>query len=479
MRIRDCPKSVHVITSADGKTRKMEAQMKKTWNKVHDFFLKDLWRADASSLSRMKAFLINVLKLIAVITMDVIDGPLTLWAMSLVYTTLLSFVPLLAVSFSVLKAFGVHNKIQPFLFNFLAPLGPKGDELSQRIVEFVNNMKVGVLGFVGLVLLIYTVLSLIQKIERSFNSVWRVRSLRSILRRFSDYLSVVIVGPVLVVAAIGITATALSTSLLQRLIVIEPIGTVLYYTGELVPYVLVCAAFTFIYVFMPNTKVKLSSALVGGVVGGVLWETIGWGFGSFVVTTSKYGAIYSGLAVLMLFMIWLYLSWLILLVGAEVSFYHQNPQHLMFRASDGAPDGRMLEQSAVAIMFLIADHFFRNKEPWTEMALVHRLGLSAESVANIVDTLKRKGLIVETNSDPPEYLPARDLERITLREVYETARPPRVDDGFGRKRIVSIDAVEDVAREVDEAIFRALGDRTLREFVRSRDGDGVEQVRHS
>jgi membrane protein len=452
--------------------------MKNTLKIVRHFFLKDLWTIDASSLGRMRAFFIQVLKLIAVITRDVIDGPLTLWAMSLVYTTLLSLVPLLAVSFSVLKAFGVHNKIEPFLFNFLAPLGPKGTELSLRIVEFVNNMKVGVLGFVGLALLIYTVVSLIQKIEQSFNSVWRVRSLRSVLRRFSDYLSVVIVGPVLVFAAIGITATALSTSFMQRLIAVEPIGTILYYTAKLVPYVLVCAAFTFIYAFIPNTKVKLSSALVGGVFGGVLWETIGWGFGSFVVTTTKYGAIYSGFAVLILFMIWLYVSWLILLVGAEVSFYHQNPQHLMIRASDHAPDGRILEQIAVSIMFLIADHFFRNKEPWTETMLVRRLGSSAEPVANIVDALKRKGLIVETAAAPPAYLPARDLEGITLREVYEAVRPPGADDKTGRPRIASIeDAAENVVKEIDEAIFSALGERTLKEFVRSRYGDGVKHVR--
>jgi membrane protein len=442
--------------------------MKKAWTRTRDFFLKDLWAIDASSLGRKKAFIIQLLKLIAVITRDIIDGPLTLRAMSLVYTTLLSLVPLLAVSFSVLKAFGVHNRIEPFLYNFLAPLGPKGAELSQRIVEFVNNMKVGVLGFVGLALLIYTVVSLIQKIEESLNSVWRVRSLRSLLRRFSDYLSVVIVGPVLVVAAIGITAAALSSSFMQRMAAGETIGAILYYTGKLVPYVLVCAAFTFIYVFVPNTKVKLSSALVGGVVGGVLWETIGWGFGSFVVTTTRYGAIYSGFAVLILFMIWLYVSWLILLVGAEVSFYHQNPQHLFLRASDHAPDGRRLEQIAVSIMFLIADHFFRNKEPWTETALVSRFSPDSELVRNIVEALEQKGLIVETAADPPAYLPARDLDTVTLREVYDAVRLSGSEGGPGRDRIVH-DAVEEIVREVDEAIAGALRDRTLKDLIRGSD----------
>ncbi|MGE5173041.1 MAG: YhjD/YihY/BrkB family envelope integrity protein [Betaproteobacteria bacterium] len=444
--------------------------MKNALKLVRHFFLKDLWAIDTSPLGRVKAFSVQTLRLLAIITKDVIDGPLTLWAMSLVYTTLLSLVPLLAVSFSVLKAFGVHNKIEPFLFNFLAPLGPKGTELSQRIVEFVNNMKVGVLGFVGLALLIYTVVSLIQKIERSFNSVWRVRTLRSVLRRFSDYLSVILVGPVLVFAAIGITATALSTSFMQRLIAVEPIGTILYYTGELVPYVLVCAAFTFIYVFIPNTKVKLSSALVGGIFGGVLWETIGWGFGSFVVTTTKYGAIYSGFAVLIFFMIWLYVSWLILLVGAEISFYHQNPHALSIRRAARIPDAHLLEQIAVSIMFLIAYNFYYGKGPWTLTALTHRLGLALESAEAVVEALKKKLLIVETGDDPPAYLPTRDLEAIRLREVYVAVRLSATgDDGFERKNIVSLKGVVGILRAIDDAVGRALGETTLKDLVAGAD----------
>jgi len=191
--------------------------MKNMLNRVRGYFLKDLWAVDASSLGRLKAFFLRVLRYLVVIAGDVVNGPLTLWAMSLVYTTLLSLVPLLAVSFSVLKAFGVHNKIEPFLFNFLAPLGPKGADLSRTIVGFVDNMKVGVLGFVGLLLLLYTVISLIQKIEEAFNILWRVKNMRTLLRRFSDYLSVILVGPVLVVAALGFTATILSTTITQRL----------------------------------------------------------------------------------------------------------------------------------------------------------------------------------------------------------------------------------------------------------------------
>jgi membrane protein len=439
--------------------------MKTMLNRVRVFFLEDLWAIDASSLGGLKAFSLRALRLLAVITGDVFHGPLTLWAMSLVYTTLLSLVPLLAVSFSVLKAFGVHNKIEPFLFNLLSPLGSKGADLSRTIVEFVDRMEVGVLGFVGLLLLLYTVISLIQKIEESFNAIWRVKNLRSLLRRFSDYMSVILVGPVLVVAALGVTATVLSTSITQYLITIAPIGTIVIYAAKLVPFILVCVAFTFVYAFVPNTKVKLRSALVGGVIGGVIWETIGWGFASFIVTSTRYAAIYSGFAIVILFMIWLYVSWLILLIGAEVSFYHQNPRFLWIRSAAPAPDARFIEQTAVSIMYLIGHHFYNNKDPWNTNSLAARLGISDEPVENIVTALRKKGLIVDTAAEPPSYLPARDLERITLREVHDAVCGSRPEEGFGGHRIAPIEGVDRIMDQIDTAIVDTLGDRTLKGIV--------------
>jgi membrane protein len=161
-----------------------------------------LWVLDLSHLPRWKAWFLRTLRLLLALVRDISEGELTLRAMSLVYTTLLSLVPLLAVSFSVLKAFGVHNQIEPMLMQFLAPFGPKGREIAFKIVEFVENMKVGILGAVGLALLLYTVVGLIQKIENAFNFTWHVKQSRSLPQRFSGYLSVIIIGPVLVFSAL-------------------------------------------------------------------------------------------------------------------------------------------------------------------------------------------------------------------------------------------------------------------------------------
>ena len=210
--------------------------------------------------------------------------------------------------------------------------------------------------------------------------------------------------------------------------------------------------------------------VVGGVIGGVLWETIGWGFASFIVTSTRYAAVYSGFAILILFLIWLYLSWLILLVGAEVSFYVQHPHYLVLERDIRVPDTRLVEQAAVSVMFLVAHNFYHNKPPWTVDSLAQRLGVSIARVEEIVEAMEQKALIAETAGDPPAYLPARDIETITVHDVYEAVRGTR--SGAGRQRIAAIGEVEDVVKAIDRAIGTALNGRTLRAMVRSRNDGG-------
>ena len=225
--------------------------------KFHDI----VWASDLKGMPHHQHMLIQTMRIAHLVIRDLFDGMLTLQAMSLVYTTLLSIVPLLAVSFSVLKGFGVHNQVEPLLMNFLAPLGEQGVEITQRIIGFVENTKAGVLGSVGLAFLFYTVVSLIQKIEKSFNYTWRVTEHRPFAQRFSDYLSVVLIGPLLIFSAIGLTASVTGSSAMQQLQEYETVDWFIRFVSRLLPYLLVIAAFTVVYIFVPNTRVKLTSCL--------------------------------------------------------------------------------------------------------------------------------------------------------------------------------------------------------------------------
>jgi membrane protein len=352
---------------------------------------------------------------------DVLSGQLTLHAMSLVYTTLLSIVPLLALSFSVLKALGVHQRMEPFLFQFFEPMGPQGVEVAERILGFVDNMKVGVLGSVGLALLVYTVISLVQKIERSFNMIWRVPDMRSMAQRFSNYLSVIMVGPLLMVSAIGVTATIFSSRAVQALMAIEPFGSVLLAVSKFTPFFLVVGAFTFVYVFIPNTRVKLRYAFIAGVVAGVTWQAGGMLFASFVAGSAKYAAIYSSFAIGIVLLIWIYVNWMILLLGASLAFYLQNPGAVAKRRRvELAPE--LQEKVGLALMWLVSRPFSEGRPAPQQEVLEHQLRVPGEVTRKISDKLIRAGLLTLAGRQGDCLVPGRALERITVADILAAVR---------------------------------------------------------
>jgi len=437
--------------------------------KLNNFLTRELWRIDLSSLNRFRASLIQLIRLVYTIIRESSERELTLRAMSLVYTTLLSIVPLLAFSFSILKAFGVvDSQLEPLLNKFLIPLGEKGFEITHKILEFVKNLKVGVLGIIGLLLLIYTVISLINKIEQSLNHIWKINKGRSFARRFSDYISIILIGPVFIFAIFGLTANLLGNTVIQKISSMEPIGGLIaLFTGELLSYIVVVAIFTFIYVVIPNAKVNFRSALLGGVLAGFAWQAIGWIFAKFVVTSANYAAIYSSFAVLILFLIWLYLSWLILLIGAEVSYCHQNLKFLSLEEQALQISNRLQEKLALIIMYLIGYNFYNNKERWTVGSLVDYLELPHQHIQDTLMKLENQKLILETGENEPAYIPARSIETIKLSEIIDAARKDKEDRDLSLKEYNSLPEVNVVADKIDDAIQRTLGGDSLKSLMSS------------
>ena len=430
-----------------------------------------VWQGSAAGRPRAHARLLRLTRLLIVLVRDLTQGQLTLRAMGLVYTTLLSLVPLLALSFSVLKAFGVYNQIRPALLGFLGPLGEKGVEITERVIQFIENINVGVLGSVGLALLLYTAVSLVQKIEESFNFIWHVSRARSIGERFSRYLSALLVGPLLVFSAMGITATAASISLVRDVMKVQAIGWLVVEVGHLLPYVLVIGAFTFVYTFIPNTRVRLGPALAGGVVGGILWQSAGWAFALFAASSTRYAAIYSSFAILILFMLWLYLSWLILLFGAAVSFYVQHPEHLVAKSGRPPLSNRMRERLALVIMSLIARRHLDGAAPLSADDLTQRLRMPMRAVDLVLEALRARGILTCTGDEPPGWLPVRDLASVSAKDLLDAVR------AAGEDRYLSVDAlpapepVERLLERADETAAAALSGISLRDLA-AIPGDG-------
>eukprot|EP00163_Fabomonas_tropica_P023819 TRINITY_DN41277_c0_g1_i1.p1 TRINITY_DN41277_c0_g1~~TRINITY_DN41277_c0_g1_i1.p1 ORF type:complete len:382 (-),score=19.16 TRINITY_DN41277_c0_g1_i1:595-1611(-) len=282
-------------------------------------------------------------------------------------------------------------------------------------------MKVGVLGSVGLALLVYTVVSLLQKIERSFNMIWRVPDMRSMTQRFSNYLSVIMVGPLLMVSAIGVSATIFSSTVVQTLLEIEPFGSVIVAVSSFTPFFLVVGAFTFVYVFMPNTRVKLRYAFVGGLVAGVSWQAGGMLFASFVAGSAKYAAIYSSFAIGIILLIWTYLNWMILLLGASLAFYLQNPGAVSKRREvQLAPE--LQEKVAIALMWLVAKPFHDGKEAPQQEILEHQMRVPGEVTRGVSDKLIRAGLLSLAGRNGDHLVPGRTLDSITIEDVLRVVR---------------------------------------------------------
>ncbi len=428
-------------------------------------FNRFLWGTPAGALPFWRASLLGALRIIYVVIRDIAEGMLSMRAMSLVYTTLLSLVPLLAVSFSVLKGFGVHNQVEPMLLNLFAPLGEKGVEITGRIIEFVDNIQVGILGSVGLALLIFTVVSLMQKIESAFNYTWNVSQERSFARRFSNYMSVIIVGPVLIFSALGLTATMMSHTLVQELAALPLIGTLLTEAQRLVPYLLIITAFTFIYVFIPNTKVNLRSALVGAIIAGAMWEATGWAFASFLITTTKYTAIYSAFATLIFFIIWIYLGWLILLIGSCIAYYHQHPEARSKESRPQRLDNRSRERLTLLLLRLIGQRFYQKQPAWDNAGLARHGGLPELIVTELLGELRQCGFLCHTDENDPRYVPAVPFEDTRVAEVLHAIRQ-RGDYCLAEPECApDARVIERMMSTFDHAIESGFGDMSLKDLA--------------
>lgn len=406
-------------------------------------------------------FLLNTLRVLYSLTRDFLEGQLTLRAMSLVYTTLLSVVPLIAFSFSVLKGFGFHNQLEPMLQGLFEPLGEQGIELADKIIAFVENVNGGLLGGLGLALLLFTVISMVQKVEGSFNYIWRVSEARTLARRFSDYLSVILVGPLILVAAIGLIATVSSSAIVQSLRAIEPFGSSIVFASELGPFLLLTCVFSFAYSFITNTQVRLLAAAAGGISAGIMWVVAGRLFAAFVVGSTKYAAIYASFAVAVIALLWVYVAWLIVLVGAQISFYCQHPESMQMGRKPLIPSGKEKEALALDVVSAVG-HAFRDGEPRIDEAqLATRLEVPEDVLASVTRDLEGSGLLIRSGEGA--LLPGRDLDSVTLLEIVQAVR--RAGDEPSGPRPERSRSVEAVVEAIDTALSERLQGRTARELV--------------
>ena len=411
------------------------------------------------------ALALRILRYPYAILRDLSRGQINLYAMGLVYATLLSIVPFIAFAFAVLKAFGSHRDLQPIILEFFKPMGAGATEFTNKVMEFADGVSTGVVGSVGLALLLWTLLGTIKKVEDGFNFLWRVEHARSFARRVTEYVTLLIVGPIVVVSFIGLSHRALDSAS-AGFARFMPFGERLIAFGiELSPYLMVSAIFTAVYMFVPNTKVKWLPALVGGIVAGILWAIIGKLFTAFVVYSTRLSVVYAGFAIIVTALVWTYFGWLILLIGAQLSFYMQNRHYLRLGLTELRLSAVQRETLTLKVMYLVALAYHGGRQRWTMDALAHELGMPGVAISRIVGALEEANLM--TVAEDEHLLPARDLGQISVQEIMDIARNEK--SGQVAPRNLKLPAIDRITAVMDSAWRQGCGAKTLRDLVEEVD----------
>ncbi len=406
-------------------------------------------------------FILGVLRNLYAVIRDIASGQLTLRSMSLVYTTLLSVVPLLAFSFSVLKGLGVHRNLQARLYTVLEPLGDKGVEITDQLMRLVNNVNGSVLGGIGLAFFVYTAVSMVQKIEEAFNYVWYVSKPRNFARRLAEYMLVLLIGPVLIVIALGAIASLQNEAIVQWFANSAVFGPLFAATSKLTPFLIVTAVFSFLYVYMPNTDVRFSSALVGGLAGGFMWSTVSLIFAAFIANSARAQAIYASFAIAIVTLIWLYLNWLILLIGAQIAFYFQNPAYLQIGRREPRLSNAMRERLALNIMLIIGTAFRDSSKSINLKSLSEELRIPSLTIAPILQGLEDNGLLAATENE--DLVPGREMSRIRLSEVLNVVRLQGETGSYRDPRWAP--TINSIGNTIDESVEKTLGDKSLSQLL--------------
>lgn len=423
-------------------------------------FLKlDLWQIPSGTLSPKRSFLIKQLRVIVLAIKGFDEDKCSLRASALTFYSLLSVVPAAAMVFGIAKGFGMQKLLEKELFQKM-----KGqEEVITYIINFANSAlneaKGGLIAGIGIVLLVWLIVKLLGNIEKSFNDIWGVPHARPLGRKLSDYLSILFVAPILFIMSSSITVfiTTQITRITQKIYLLGAISPIILFSLKFLPYCVIWLLFSFIYIFMPNTKVSLKSGILGGVVAGTVYEIVQWGYITFQVGASKYGAIYGSFAVLPLFMIWLQISWLIVLFGAEISFAHQNVETYEFE-----PDALKVSHAFKRLLSLRIAHicikrFSKGEKPMTAGDISTALGIPVRLTNLILDDLVQCRVLSETVGEDekvPLYQPARDVDTLSINFVIQA-----FDELGGRDIPVAdskeIDRISDCMAE-----FRSLIDNS-------------------
>lgn len=401
---------------------KKEGFIKKVFQfylKLQQFLLKDLWSVKLEEYPPKMKFLFKYLRIVVLALRGSIENKVTVRASALTYYTLMSIVPILAMGFGIAKGFGADKYLEQQLMENL-----KGqEEIMNKLIAFSNSLLErtggGVLAGIGIILLFYSVANVLSSIETSFNDIWKIEKARTLSRKFTDYLSMMLIAPILLIASSSISvylATQVDT-IAKQIELIGYISPYIMFVLNFIPYLLIWILFSIMYVVMPNTKVNTQSGIIAGIIAGSLFVITQWLYIDFQIGVSKYNAIYGSFAALPLFLIWIQLSWLIVLFGAEVSFANQNVDMYEFESETERISTSSRRTLSLLVVNFIVKRFEKGEEPLTVLELSRNLKIPVRLMRVLLNHLIQCKIISETidsSTKSVAYQPAQHIDNFSV-----------------------------------------------------------------
>ena len=426
------------------------AKLERTSREVKRHFSEGIWMRNIPDTPMYIRFWRGICRLLYLIGFGFVKDQSVIRAGALTFTTILSIVPFLAVAFSISKGFGLQNSDK--MREWVLYLTTGRPEVADKIIEYIDRTNVQALGWVGVAILLLTVLSLIGTIEKAFNTIWNVQKGRSAWRKVTDFFPVILLGPLVLFAASSFNLGLQKQEIVTALLSIEAIGLLEAVMLKMAPYLLIILAFSMIYMFIPYALVRMESAIVGGIVGGILWQTAQWAYITWQIGAAKYNAIYGSFAQLPVLLIWIYISWIIVLLGAEVSYAWQNINSFVKQRYFGQATPFERQKIAVLMMIVLAKRFHEGQPLPSVEEISDGLMAPSSLVSNLFGLLQKAGYTILADTEECEiYAPARALDDIRVIDVI---------------RVVNMDGEHRVFEEFAEkfgfldALFEQLGKST-------------------
>lgn len=386
-------------------------------DKIKNYFREELWNFPLSKEKGWRRFKFKWLRIAYLSMRGFLQDRCASQASSLTYYTLMSIVPVIAMFFAIARGFGYHETLRQTLLQRFQDQSAALVEIFNYADKFLEQARGGVIAGIGLIILFWSVALLLSNLESILNHIWGVK-MRAWRRIFSDYFALMLIAPVLFVLASGIAVFVVGHLEIGIIALHFPTWaeSILLFLVNLLPYCLFWIFFTFIYLFMPNAKVHFSSAMIGGLFAGCLYVAVQWGYIYFQVGVSRLGAIYGSMAALPLFLIWVQLSWFLLLYGAEISYAYQTLEDHEFEAKASRISVRFKRMMSLWIVHLAIVRFLKRESPLTREILIKKYQIPIALAAPLLLELVQCGLLAELQGG---YIPGRPVDELRISDVLE------------------------------------------------------------